>query len=858
MGRASELDAIDALLADDGAPAVVLAGSGGVGKTRLALEVLRRAEAQGRSAHRLTATRSGAEVPLAAFAPLLQDQAEGGPPLSTARQALRAVGGGRALLFVDDGHLLDPASAGLLLQLAAEAAAAVVVTVRTGEEVPDAVTALWKDGHATRVDIGPLPDRELERLAEAFAGGDLEPATAHHLRRLAHGNALALRELVLGAAATGRLGEDGGVVRLTGPVPITERLTELVAGRIDALADVERRTLELVALGQPLPARMLARFSSLDVLESLERQRLVEVRSEDGTAAVWMSHPLHGELLREALQPVRRGMLVEHLCDHLESIAERTPTEDIQLARWWIEVDRPGEAATFRSAAHACFIRGDLPAAVDIAGAGWARLGDPELGHLLGRSQLDLGRLEPAIATLRTVQPFAEDPWLRARIAADRSQAHRRFGQVDLALEVLAEAGDDLPPGPRAELTSVEGMFLASLARIAEADALLAPFSARPDDAAASVPHSLTLVAAGRCEEALAMATRARSVAEATWARALPIYEISAYDLAILPALAACGRPAEAFTLGERRHRELDGRANAPAVGALATQVAHAFVERGRLRTAHEWNRRSVAGFHSLATSPWLRLGLARQVLVAAHLGLVDDARRAAAELAAERRPVNELLGGEDHLALVWLAWCEGDPIGAAAAVDAALAWADRTGGWACAVHAAHAAQRLGLRPTTAPADAMAALGGPITGALLVAKVDHVLAGAAGDPARLEDVAARFAAFGADLYAAEAFADAARARRRTGEARAAMADARRSAELAAACEGVTTPALRLTGDVVPLSPREREVALLAGTGLSTAEIAERLFLSPRTVQNHLNRAYEKLGVSSRKDLAAEL
>ncbi|MFK4596807.1 helix-turn-helix transcriptional regulator [Streptomyces pristinaespiralis] len=52
-----------------------------------------------------------------------------------------------------------------------------------------------------------------------------------------------------------------------------------------------------------------------------------------------------------------------------------------------------------------------------------------------------------------------------------------------------------------------------------------------------------------------------------------------------------------------------------------------------------------------------------------------------------------------------------------------------------------------------------------------------------------------------------------------------------------------------------LSPREREVAELAGTGLTNREIATTLHLSPRTVEQHVARAMRKLGTASRQHLA---
>jgi len=53
-----------------------------------------------------------------------------------------------------------------------------------------------------------------------------------------------------------------------------------------------------------------------------------------------------------------------------------------------------------------------------------------------------------------------------------------------------------------------------------------------------------------------------------------------------------------------------------------------------------------------------------------------------------------------------------------------------------------------------------------------------------------------------------------------------------------------------------LSPREREVATLVTQGLTNKQIAERLVIAPRTAENHLQRVFDKLGVSSRAQVAA--
>jgi len=74
---------------------------------------------------------------------------------------------------------------------------------------------------------------------------------------------------------------------------------------------------------------------------------------------------------------------------------------------------------------------------------------------------------------------------------------------------------------------------------------------------------------------------------------------------------------------------------------------------------------------------------------------------------------------------------------------------------------------------------------------------------------------------------------------------------RASAELRAS--GQTKP--HAGDDVLDrLTSQEFEISSLAATGLTNRQIAERLFLSPRTVGGHLHRAFPKLGVSTRAAL----
>ncbi len=93
-----------------------------------------------------------------------------------------------------------------------------------------------------------------------------------------------------------------------------------------------------------------------------------------------------------------------------------------------------------------------------------------------------------------------------------------------------------------------------------------------------------------------------------------------------------------------------------------------------------------------------------------------------------------------------------------------------------------------------------------------------------------------------------------------------------AAELASACGA--RPLVQRIGDALAslgdrpkrlmdygvdeLTASERRVAQLAAGGLTNREIAQELFVAPKTVENHLIRAYAKLGVKGRRELAGAL
>ena len=162
-GRAEELQAITESVDTADAAGIVLAGAAGVGKTRLARETLTRAGRRGRVCRFVAATASAQSVPLGAFA----DYADrlGPDPLARVRDVVDAVthtrrDRGPVVVGVDDAHLLDDQSALVVHQIVRRHLATVVLTVRTGEPAPDAITALWKDELLPRLEVQPLSKAE--------------------------------------------------------------------------------------------------------------------------------------------------------------------------------------------------------------------------------------------------------------------------------------------------------------------------------------------------------------------------------------------------------------------------------------------------------------------------------------------------------------------------------------------------------------------------------------------------------------------------------------------------------------------------------------------------------------------------
>ena len=307
MSRDTEMGRILAGLRDPEPAAFVLAGSAGVGKTRLASEAAKSAARLGFSTAQAVASRATAAIPFGPFAPFLPEAGYSpGDLLGLLRRASDAIleraGTDRKLLLVvDDAQFLDEGSAALVHQLVQKGACSVLASVRTPGPAPEPVTALWKDGLAERIDLGTWGEAETEAVLAAVLDGHVAAGTVRRIWEVSQGNALYLRELLIGAIDSGALSETGGIWSLRQPLTAPGRLVELVAARLSGLAPETVAVVELLAAGEPLGVPVLEKITDPAGLEDAEAQGLVQVDQDGRRTMARLAHPVYGEALRQSL-----------------------------------------------------------------------------------------------------------------------------------------------------------------------------------------------------------------------------------------------------------------------------------------------------------------------------------------------------------------------------------------------------------------------------------------------------------------------------------------------------------------------------------------------------------------------------
>jgi DNA-binding CsgD family transcriptional regulator len=864
VGRDRELASFAAAWASRHRHGVVICGPAGIGKTRLAEECLARAVRSGFAGGRATASAAAAAVPLGAIAHLIPPGLDLSDPVrgfAAVARALSEQGAGRQqVLLVDDLQWLDAASAMLLRQLLDAGVIRFIGTVRTGEPVGEAVAALCGGDAVHRIDLSPFDLRQTDVALRAALGGPVVRRTVQYLHARSGGNILFLRELVLGARAGGALAHDGEIWELTGGTAIgTPRLSEMIGARLAAAPRHTRPVLELLALCEPLPLADVEAAAGLDALAALEGSGLVQVRTDGRRTTVALAHPLYGESLREKIPLLRRRGLLLGQIERTLATGARRGDDTRRIAAWQLAATGTADppllieaAATARYAHDYAQARTLLEALREEHQTSVTRL-------MLGEVLFELGDPEAAEAVLKVAAAEAGDD--ADKLAVVMTRTLNLFWHAARTEEALALAEKAQGEFSDAEARKMLRHHAASM-RLASGDpAALALLEDMPLDVreaadpaawvSAALMRPIGLSMAGRAVEGLDWAGRAYQAHLEVADRALYPHPASQL-ISVTMMLRDVGRLAEARVAGERAYAELAAAGPLPRTW-IALCMGQTEWLAGHPASARRWFAEAVRLARTHGHIRPLNPGLNGLAMAAALLGDVAAAGQAAAE--ARRHPPMGVYGESDALAGAWLLAARGDLAGARALLAEAAGRVRATGNQLMETWLLIDLARLGA-PAQA-ADRLAEIASLSQGQLAPAVAALARALGADDPKQLLASSHELAGLGADLYAAEAASVAAAALHRAGRPRQAQAAARRAHRLAAQCEGARTP-LSDARAAAPLTERQREIAMLAVAGTTSKDIAGRLVLSERTVENHLQNTYAKLGVTTRAGLAEAL
>jgi DNA-binding NarL/FixJ family response regulator len=863
LGRGDELEAVERVRAGGGV-GVVIVGPPGVGKTRVARAALAAAQQAGAEALWVQGTRSAASIPLGALAGILPGRVDSDDPLTvmrTSAQALTERAGRRQLVLgVDDAQHLDQSSAALLLHLARASTAFLVVTVRTAAPCPDAVLALWKDAGAQRIGLGNLDRVRTEELLEALIGGTAEAGVRDWMWRLSRGNPLYVTELVRGLLADGALERDG-VWRMTQRPSVPRPLRELIAARIGGLDPGVRRTLELLALGEPLRLSEFARVEPEESLVAAEAEELIALDESDSDPAVRLAQPLYGETIRAALPVLRARQIRLALAESLQHGAPLTPDGSLRVARWLMDAGETVPDRLLADAARAAIVTGAPELAGDLARRALERGGGLEPRLLLARSLAARNQFEEAAAALTDAEPLIADP--EEAIAYLQLQAavlHWGLNRAEELRGLLMRATTWWQePSFQRQLDPLRDLIVAHLPR--EGATGGRPASTL-SDATDSDLHRQRTVQTAQLRQ-LTYDARGREAYQLAAALHPEVPFRDVYDESSGALwVSVCVQAGEGWPAlerwCERTLRAAVRHEDHSAAGIAALGLGNLRYAQGRYRQASRWLIEAQLHYERQDPLGLLVITQAAQVAVAAATGDAPTLRTALARCRAAVRgdppPPNQL--PFLRWALGWAAHADGDTDSAASILLESAA--ELASSPLDASLLAYEGLRAGAAPR-AVAPVLEDLDARSDAQLISAAAIHAAGLADANGGALLDAAERMESIGALRYACEAAAHAASAFLMQGEDASARRAAAVSRRLFAEGEGAAAPPIDgLRGRGAELSAREAELASLAAQGLSNVEIAERLVLSVRTVETYIYRAMQKLGLSDRRGLGPAL
>ena len=900
LGRDDDLAAIAALLGaarEQRGGALVIRGEGGVGKTALLTEV--EAGATGMTILRAVGVETEAELPFASLHQVLAPGLERIDRLPAPQAAALRGAFGLSAERVDDRFLISLGALGVLADLADERPLLVVVDdaqwldrpsaealgfiARRLVAEPIAVLIAAREGEVRRFEGPGIPERRLRGLDRAAAralldarpGGAPAPHVAEQLVTMTGGNPLALVELpeLLDA------GQLAGRDPLPEHLPLTGRLEHAFVDRARGLGDGARAVLAVAAaedtgeLGVVVDAAALLGAGPADI-EEAERSGLVRISGH----RIELRHPMARSALQRglsfslrqsahaALAEVLRGeddadrrawhraaaslTADEEIAVELERTAERAGARSGHAAAAaaleraaQLSTDEPARVRRLVGAAEAAWQAGRAPLAQALADQAEARCDSDALRTriLSVRAAIAVvrGRPADAHAILLEAATRTSDPVAGADLLLRAGEAAALSG--DLA--GVAEADDrsaGLPAGVSADGRAwLSGVRFAMFGRYTEAVPLLRVASAAGDDT--DDPRHLVWSANADTwlgDHDLTLARQSRAI---ELARARGAFATLAVALTRRAALLAwLGRVNDAWGDGEEALRLTEEAGLENSVGQAHAVMAIVAALRGDEGTCRAEGDRALALAARRGLTPvWetatfaiaeLELGRGEYEAALARLTpLAADPETSSRSPIACYATVPPLADAAGHA---------GHPEVAFGAVERLERWADATGAaWARPMALRCRGMLAGGDEAVALFEQSLALEGGASSAGTRARTQLALGEALRRGGRRSDARVHLRAAMSTLEGLGATLWSERAR---DELRATGESIRRSDP----------------GAADALTPQERRIARFVSEGASNKEVASQLFLSPKTIEYHLGKVFQKLGVGSRSDLVA--
>ncbi len=847
----------------DDVAGIVIRGSAGVGKSRLAREALGAAESGGWQTHWIVGTSAARNLPLGALTAWLE------PSVTDTLRLVRGVideltshPAGVSLatnvIGVDDVHLLDELSTFVLHQIAERRTAKLVLTIRDGDPVATATHELLKVDGLAQLVLAPLTHEDTVTLLKQTLGGALDPALCDAMWNLTRGNVLYLRNIVEHEIAEGRLRQERGRWRWGGAAVLPLGLVEMVESRVGDLPGTVSDVIDTLAVGEPIELAALQRISDALAIEDADRRGLITLSTIDDKVEVRLAHPIYGEARRRHAPATTlrrlRGLVVTEL--------SKTEAPDdvgtlVRCAVLSLESNLDPDPDLLLKAARGALRLADLPLAGRLADAAIGAGAGADANFVLAHVYSFLSRADDAVAVLAACPQDQLSDHEKARLAFLRSHAmlFSRQGPAE-AKRLVDDAAAATPPHARACIDAFLALYWAVMGEPVLAIDVADRFELLELPAVIGSGTAMALSVAygdmGRTEDAIATAKIGMAITEGEFDAAQMRFIVADGHIG---ALLQSGLVAEARHLADELHRSAS---DLPGAAKLFTagQSGMVALAEGHLSTAHSLLEPVVDAHLSGgdATGWGYRYQLPYTVTLA-KLGRVAEACSALSTLSEHRHPTWRYLDWEYELACGWVAAAEGATSKAITTFLEAAHTAGTKHQLAPEVICLQSAVQLGDRTC---AERLHELKGLVEGPRATAAARLASAVQVKDGDELAASSSDFEDLGDLVAATDAAAHAAAAYRRQGRRGSGHSWAQRALSLASECGGAITPALMASAQPLPFTEREREIIALTGEGKTSREIAQILSLSIRTIEGHLYRAMHKVGVHTREELAQVL